>query len=120
MAQLTRRLDANWDMTFGRGLANYARGAEAVAQNVRSRLLLLQGEWFLDINAGVPYLQKITVRPADLAFTAAVLKQTILETDGVAEVTSFDLAMDQVARKLTVSATVTTEDGSTANIQVRY
>lgn len=120
MAQLTRRLDSNWDMTFGRGLSNYAQGAEAVAQNVRSRLLLLQEEWFLDLDAGVPYFQKIAVRPADLAYTSATLKQTILETDGVADVTSFDMTLDDITRKLTITATVTTDTGDIANIQVRY
>ena len=49
---LVRRLDPGHDMTFGQGLANYARDDEATAQAVKTRLLLLFNEWFLDTGAG--------------------------------------------------------------------
>lgn len=117
--QLTRRLDENWDMMFGQGLGNYCTDAESVAQNVRSRLMLLQGEWFLDTDAGVPYLQNITRKPMDLAFAESVFKQTVLETDGVSSIDSFSMTFDSSARELVVSITVITIYGTTANIQVR-
>ena len=41
-----RRLDANGDMTFGRGAESFAQGVEAVRQAIETRLRLLRGEWW--------------------------------------------------------------------------
>lgn len=122
--QLTRRLDLNHDMTFGAGLANFCVDAEATAQNARTRLQLIQGEWFLDVSAGISYLDNayvtkaITDKPADLAFTEAAIQQEILDTDGVSAITSFESDFDSDARLFTVDATLQTEFGTTENIQV--
>lgn len=115
---LARRLDDAHDMTFGQGLANYARDAEATAQSVKTRLLLLNGEWFLDLDAGVPYLQKIMVRPANLPLAESVIKRTILETEGVAELRSFVMTFDREPRRLTIQATVVNTYGTVSNIRV--
>lgn len=124
--QLTRRLDLNHDMTFGAGLANFCVDAEATAQNVRTRLELLQGEWFLDVSAGIPYLDNqyvtkaITDKPADLAFTEAAIQQEILDTDGVSAITSFESEFDADTRVFDAQATIQTEFGTTENIQVIF
>ena len=115
---LTRRLDANHDMTFGRGLSNFCTDAEACAQNVRTRLYLLQGEWFLDTDAGMPYLQKITQKPADLAYAEAVIKQTILGTDGINSIKEIRLLFNPDTRNLNVYAFVDTIYGTLENIEV--
>lgn len=113
-----RRLDANHDMTFGRGRGNIAQDAEAVAQKVRTRLYTLQGEWFLDTDAGVPYLQKITTKPVDLNYVEAVLKQTILDTEGVDSISNWSATLNRDTRKFSISCTVSTIYGTTANIRV--
>ena len=124
--QLTRLLDLNHDMTFGAGLANFCVNAEATAQNARTRLQLIQGEWFLDVSAGVPYLDNdyvtkaITDKPADLAFTEAAIQEEILDTDGVSAITSFASEFDADIRLFSVQATIQTEFGTTEDIQVIY
>lgn len=115
---LVRRLDDNHDMTFGRGIADMARDDEATAQAVKTRLLLLKGEWFLDTEAGVPYLQQIAVKPANLPLAEAIIKQTILETEGVEALRSFGMTFDRDTRRLTIQATVTNIYGSVVNIKV--
>jgi hypothetical protein len=115
---IVRRLDANGDMTFGQGLANFARDSEAVAQNVKTRLLLLLGEWFLDVSDGVPYLEQIFVKPENLQLTESVLKSRIVETEGVDELRTFELLFDRATRKVTVIATVTTIYGNEQTITV--
>jgi hypothetical protein len=107
-------------MTFGYGQANIADTQEATAQKVMTRLYLLRGEWFLDTDAGVPYTQQIGgVKPAPLQFTEAILKQTILETEGVAEILTFELQLNNQNRVASVTATVATIYGTTENIKVR-
>lgn len=114
---LVRRLGPDWDITFGRGLANFARDAGATAQCVKTRLQLLRGEWFLDTSAGVPYLQDICVKPANLPLAESIIKRTILETEGVAEIVSFSLTLDD-RRKLQVYARVRTIYDDISTIQV--
>lgn len=116
---ITRRLDTNHDMTFGQGLANFAIEAEATAQRVYTRLQLLNGEWFLNTDAGIPYLQEILVKPENLPLAESLIKKTILQTDGIQEITAFDMIFDRATRKLDIAATVTNEFGTTQNIKVR-
>lgn len=115
---IVRRIDKNHDMNFGHGIADMAIDAEAVAQNVKTRLYLLQEEWFLDVEAGVPWLQDIMVKPANLALAESIIKQTILDTQDVSEMVSFDMTLDRNTRKISISATVKTIYGDTANIKV--
>lgn len=105
---LTRRLAPGHDMAFGFGLADYASDAEAVAQNVKTRLLLLAGEWFLDAGAGLPYLRDIVIKPANIQLAQSLIKRRILETDGVASISDFAVSFDSNTRRLTVTATVKT------------
>lgn len=105
---LTRRLAAGHDISFGLGLSDYAKDAEAVAQNVKTRLLLLAGEWFLDAGAGLPYLRDVVKKPANVALAESLIKRRILETDGVASIDSFSLSFDSATRRMTVVATVKT------------
>ena len=115
---IVRRLDNNGDMTFGQGLANFAVDAEAVAQNVRTRLLFVLGEWFLDLEEGVPYLQSIFTKPEQLSVVESVLKSRILETEDVTELNEFKLLFDSVERTVTINAKVRTIYGTTKNIRI--
>lgn len=117
-SQLTRRLDSNFDMTFGSGLQNYAADAEAVAQNIRVKFQFLLGEWFLDTTYGIPYLQNFVVPPPDLAFVEATLKQAALEEFGVQEIDGFQISFDHSTRVCTVFVSVVTVYGTSVSIQV--
>jgi hypothetical protein len=117
---LTRRLAAGHDISFGLGLANFSQDAEAVAQNVKTRLLLLAGEWFLDAGAGLPYLRDIVIKPANIQLAQSLIKRRILETDGVASISDFAVSFDSNTRGLTVSVTVKTiyEDQTTIKVNL--
>lgn len=114
---LVRRLDSNHDMSFGQGLSNYANGAESVAQRVHTRLLALRGEWFLDTGHGVPYLQEIMVKPSNLQLAESLIKQTILDTDGINELRTFSLDFDATTRQLAISVSVATDFDDLQNIK---
>lgn len=123
-----RRLDSNHDMTFGRGLQNFATLAEATGQRVRTRLLLILGEFFLDTTAGVPWFQPddgtsdtqpIMGVPTDLGYTEATIKATILATDGIASITSFSMTLDSISRRLFVSAIGPCVDGGIFSVKLQ-
>ena len=58
-----RRLDSNHDMCFGRGVSDYlvdsTNNPDAVAQAIKTRLLLFYGEWWENINDGIPMWQQV-------------------------------------------------------------
>lgn len=113
-----RRL-VNNDMTFGQGIGNIAIDVEAVRQRVATRLRLLLGEWFLDTDAGIPYIQRIVEKPTDLGFAEAVLKRKVLETEGIFSIDSWGMVYDSRTRELTVTCSVSTTYGvAIENIEV--
>src|SRR3954468_21270749 len=99
MGTIVRRLDANHDMTFGRGMQDIATGGESTQQRVSCRLMVMLGEWFLDLDDGMPWFQPTGTGvkpimgggPDSLAYAEAWAKRRILETDGVEEILRFDL-----------------------------
>ena len=99
-----RALDSNNDLIIQAGrLATVADGEEVV-QHVRSRLLFYLGEWFLDIDAGVPYFQEIFTKPANLANIESIFKSKILRTPGVQRLTEFSMTYEGGStRELTVA-----------------
>ena len=59
MSMSYRRLDASHDFVFGQGRGDYLNGVDAVAQAIETGLLLFLGEWWEDINDGLPLWQTI-------------------------------------------------------------
>lgn len=61
-----RRLDENYDYSFGRGLSDYLEDSvgspDAIAQAIKSCLLLFKGEWWESMTEGLPLWQKILGR----------------------------------------------------------
>jgi len=106
-----RALDADGDMTFGRGADNYlVDSPEAVAQAVLTRLLLRTGEWFLDVTEGTPYEGSILGFGTDDTYDQAI-KERILDTEGVTEITAYSSTLQN--RALTITATISTLYGQT-------
>lgn len=108
-----RKLDEHSDYRFGNGRADfYINNPTAVAQAILTRLLLVRGEWFLDVTEGVPYRTDVygfgTSGKRDQA-----IKSVILETQGVVKIDSFESLFDPATRRYSVSCTVTTQYGKT-------
>lgn len=85
------------------GNLSMATNAEAVGQHVRQRLGTFKGEWFLDTEAGVPWLDEILGRQVDLSLAEAVMKKEIMETEGVTEITSFSISSARSVRSINAS-----------------
>jgi hypothetical protein len=104
-----RRLDADGDYLIGRGSADFwINNVPLVAQNIQTRLLLWEGEWFLDKFNGTPWSQEI-LGYGTTAIRDQLLKARILETPGVLSIVSFDSSVNPVTRKYTVQGKVLTQ-----------
>ena len=118
------QLDSSGDMVGGFG--NVVAFSASTAQKLRCRLLLVQAEWFLDPDVGVPWFALpgsidppiMGVKAVDLGYVERTLKTAILDTEGVSELVAFTMSLDRNTRAATVAATVKTDDGDVENIEV--
>jgi hypothetical protein len=107
-----RKLSDGGDYTFGMGASNfYVNTPEAVAQAVQTRLGLIQGEWFLDVTAGTPYLTKILGAGMITTYDQAI-QEVILNTPGVQRITSYNSTYNSTARSVQIVVTIDTVFGT--------
>ncbi|HXR75142.1 MAG TPA: hypothetical protein VN737_04145 [Bryobacteraceae bacterium] len=107
-----RKLDANGDPMRGAGLANFVTDIDAVAQIIRTRLLLLQGEWFLNTSEGLPLFQKLLGHSTTVRAVALVLRERILGTPYVTGINSLSVEYAAAGRNFTFTANVQTQFGT--------
>jgi hypothetical protein len=113
-----RRLDDNGDMTFGNQQADFLRNTpETVAQAVMTRLNLWADEWFLDIEAGTQYVQGALGKYTGQTLEP-MIRERILATENVTEIVEFGIQIDPDARKVTIDATINTQFGQVAILEV--
>lgn len=99
-----------WDISISAKDFLTTSDPDAIAQNIRQRLLAWQNEWFLDLDDGTPWRESILGKGQKQSTIEAILKQRISETDGVTGLGSFELS-ESGERGLSVSFVATTEDG---------
>jgi hypothetical protein len=90
---------------FGRGLGDYAVDNNAVAQNLKTRLLSFKDDWFLSVDAGVDYFNLLGYNGRQ-EFLINAISNTILGTYGVIKIT--ELKTDIKERKASIVASVLT------------
>ena len=107
-----RQLDAAGDYQLGGAAAFLVNSPETVAQAVLTRLNLSQGEWFIDVTDGTPWMQDILGKRKQGRNPDAAIKQRILGTPGVNSLTAYSSSYDGVTRKLNVTAMLDTIYGA--------
>ena len=75
---------------------------DQVAQNLAIRLRFIQGEWYLNILAGVPYYQYFFVKDPNQIQVESFLKDEIANTNQVTEITKFESEYDAAKRTFRV------------------
>jgi hypothetical protein len=99
------------DMTFGRGYADFLIDSPAaVAQCVLTRLILWQGEWYLNLRSGTPWMQQI-LQYAPSAVPDSIIRQRILNTPYVTDMVDYSSSFNETTRIFTVSCKLYTEFG---------
>lgn len=114
-------IDADGNFTFVNGQWQFTSGGAAVAQSQRIHLLNVKGEWFDDLDDGVPYIerdgvlaseallsQKFSRTKAIAAFTSA-----LLESYATTSVDEIDVEFDDTTRICTCNYSTTTIWGDT-------
>ncbi|WP_415466663.1 hypothetical protein [Clostridium saccharoperbutylacetonicum] len=110
-----RILDANGDMTFGRGSQNLTYGSYAVGQAIQTRLKLLKGEWFEDTEDGLPLFQQILGTKStknNLQIIDSLIRERILGTTDVTGITEYNSNSSNEDRSYSFTAKVNTNYGT--------
>lgn len=105
------------DLRVADGKPVMVTGADAIAQEIRVRLRWWRGEHFLDLAAGVPYLQQILGKGVSEEAIRAVLREEIESVPGVGHVESITIVTDRPNRFATITIDVVTEDGEDVRVR---
>ncbi len=101
------------DITITQGEVETITGGEAKAQRIRSRLLTVRGEWFLDTTFGLDYHGVVWVKATPRDVLAAHVKREILRGADVGDkITEFEMEYNNTTRNLSVVAKLQNEDGT--------
>lgn len=109
---LYRGLDANGDYTFGLGSQNFLIDDNAVAQAVKTNLLLLQGEWWEDTSKGLPLFQNILGQSGSQTSQQSIdllIQTQILSTPGVISISNYQGTYNN--RSYSISCNINTKFG---------
>lgn len=94
---IVRGLDSDHDWTFGNGRANYLTESEAIKQCIKTKLLSLQNNWFLNFEDGIAWFDYLEKNPNTTQLERDI-KAAINSVDGVTSIISFDILLDSITR----------------------
>lgn len=95
------------DWMFGKGKAQYVANADAVRQNVVTRIRSFTNDWFADIDHGIDWINLLSQRGNDKKILAAIEK-IVLETPGISTITRLRLLNTGRDRKASIELQFTT------------
>ena len=86
-------------------------GIDQIAQSLNIRLRFFLGEWYLNTLVGVPYFQYFFIKNPNQIQVETFLKDTIINTPGVTDLTQFSSAYQANTREYSVNFTASTQSG---------
>lgn len=107
-----RIVDADGDYSFGSGQQSLTYGVYAVSQAIRTRLLLLKGEWWENLEAGTALYQEILGKTGSenrIMIADSIIKDRIANTKDVLSIKNFSSSL--VNRQYSFSCLVITKYG---------
>jgi hypothetical protein len=90
------------DISVTDGQISRVTASDEIAQRIKTRILLVQQEWFLNLEAGLPWFTELTGKNVDLYKVRSYISLLINQTEGVDQLVSLDLDVDQSSRKLNI------------------
>ena len=104
------------DIDLGSGdLELFTLTEDLAVQMVKMNLLLYKGEWFRDIDIGIPYVQEIFGNKNTKSAADANIKNAILSTDYIRSITSYTGSIDPLTRTYKVIFSAVTDSGELIN-----
>jgi len=120
--QIDLLLDSDGEIDLTSGGVELSSGIQAVAQGIRIAILFVQGEWFLNLDEGVPWFENDTVittkaimgQRFDEIKVLSALRTAILGVPGVLSIAALGVEFNGATRGIAVTWRARTEFGDTA------
>ena len=107
------------DMVYNNYDEQLVTGADQVAQNIKTRLLWVKGEWFLDTTLGTIDFTVLATKASVKAMVDAAIKATIKDTPEVNTILSYSSTLDGKSRVLQVTFSADTRYGPVTSNTIR-
>jgi hypothetical protein len=104
-------LNENHDLVVENYDLQLVTGADLVAQRIKQRLWWFGGEWFLNVDGGLPWFGEVLTKAPDRSRVESLLLREIKGVPGVDRIESFSVDYDNSDRRLSVEFRVRTVDG---------
>lgn len=104
------QLGTDGDIDLSQGLL-FTSGIGAVTQGLRIRLQTFRGEWFLNLDEGVPYFQDLLGQKFVETRARSAFRTAIMATPGVVEIIHLVVDFDRGLRTLSIDFKVRGDAG---------
>lgn len=101
-ARFDLELDVDGDLVVDTDV-HFTSGLQAVTQEIMIRLKTFRGEWFLDLDEGVPYYQDLLGQKYNEVKARTAFRNEIQKAPYVTKVISLEVSFDRATRELRVS-----------------
>lgn len=91
---------------------------EYISQKIENALSTFLGEWFLDVDLGIPFYERILKKRADIDDVNNIFLVAITDIPEVEEVIEFNTTFDQANRTYTVTFKVRAEEVVEGTVEV--
>jgi hypothetical protein len=120
------QVDSSGDLVFTNGDITFTSGLEGVVDQIHLALQSIRGEWFLDLDEGVPYYEGNGVDPSEALLgqpfaedrTRSEIRAAILGVTNVRELLHLATKLDGATRALSVEFRAATSWGDTGLVEV--
>lgn len=86
-------------------------GIEELRQLVTQVLAAFEGDWFLNLDSGMPYFQTILRKATSVSQIEGIYLETIANIPGILDIETFNLEFEAQSRTLDISFRAITTDG---------
>lgn len=94
------------DIAYENGKMKYVNLENETIQRVRTCLKRIQGEWFLDTNAGMPYFGGYMLGGKDFEYAKLLIRKEILSVEGVDSIIKMNLVVNSETKHVSVYAEI--------------
>lgn len=105
------KINSNNDLDVSNGDIQLVSDGLEVVQSAKIRILIIQGEWWLDLLIGVPWFDMMFRTVYSLRQKTDYLRRVILDTIGVRRILKFEFGMNLINRGSLIELNVETDFG---------
>lgn len=104
------KVDNENNLVFVNGELVILEGADVATQDIIQKIQTYKGEWFLNTEEGIPYLEKMSHKDTPTFLLETLVAERINDIEYVTELTSLSLDFDPTIRKLTLNYTIKVDE----------